>query len=308
MYELLSPRAIQMFSRLGFRSDPAWTVAPETLRGMLERHGLPVYDVALEAEALVGGYGLPDGAWRLGVYAGLARFDGSVRWTRKGLPHAEGRPLLPVSAPAPARGWTTCIDEQGALYLAMEEVPTAPAYDRLAQFLEILALELDAAAEGDAKRHFVASEVRMPGLAQRLGLDAAEAASGAFIRTWSGEGAHLFERDTPGYHPGTRLATRSAPLAADAFLALSAAGAEVRWSGPAPTRAPAGALLATSRSRLGHGNVREVSVWGPPTAPCIAARRVGEPWPWEQDRRGSPAVASASQSPAPKRGGKGKRR
>lgn len=277
----LSRHAIQVFQELGLERDPELTTEPNALRAMLEARRLPVYEAALELEALAGGIRLPP-TKHLGVFAALKALEGGRPLDPSRLPRADGATLLPVVPQGYPSLW---IGAAGVLYLVdTDAVGVAPAFDSPTHYLEALAIELETEPWPPDPEHRQWHHVSVAGLvgaeiAAVFDAPAFPPASGAHGAAFLREHLHVVEQDTPGFFVGTRVTTADTDEAVDALRAALTTNLEVRWSGPSQRPRAGQRQVLTFTFGMGRGAPdHEAAVWGGPGDYRIASRRVGEPW------------------------------
>jgi hypothetical protein len=232
---MVSPAAALALDALDLRRDSSWTVDRASLRQILEERRLPADPAVLDLEEAAGGVEIQEGVM-FGVFASIRRLercpppaksgpawrpgqgaqvDPAKFWSRG------GETLLPLTVDVDPELWlepsgrlalVTPIDDFGYL---------SPAFDGLAQLLEVIAMVEHPVFFPDEPRRFE-DRLRLDGfagesLAEALGAWEFDPAAGEHMRAFRREGLWILEQHIPGFAEDTKVGVED-PAEAPAVL------------------------------------------------------------------------------------------
>lgn len=280
---LVSPEAAEALEMFDLRRDPTWTVDRESLRQILEERRLPAAEPVLDLEEAAGGVEIQEGVM-FGVFASIRRLERRPPPARKGPPWRPGQgplvdpgkfwsqggeTLLPLTVDVDPETW---VDSAGRLSLVTpidDYGYLSPAFESLAQLLEVFAMVEHPVFFPDEPRRFE-DRFRLDALvgeslAGALGAAPFEPASGGHVRAWRREGLWVLEQHIGGFAEDTKVGVADPTEAPAVLRAALERMADLTWWSPVTLSPASEALRGLPRPRrhtMGHGHA--LFEWGAP--------------------------------------------
>ena len=174
------------------------------------------------------------------------------------------------------------VDEAGNIHEQLDGQVPGCLYDSTVHHLEVAYL-----TPVSPRRHeLTIGAASGEALAEHLGAEVSEPASGSRVQSYLGYGVSVVELRPDGPPVRTLVATEDTDVLVSAMTWADDAGAPLWWTGPwSRPRSDQRATLRLVSAGRSHEPDREIVVWGDYRDRAIASRSVGTPWPWKKPWR-----------------------